>query len=234
MTHARPRPTLRRTKRPSGDATRGGNVRLNHRPALLGGTVLALSLAMWGCSGSARANAKASGDTTGRAETSMDAQGAWDTTEHTADEADTAAGQTLPAGAEIPLLGARHDVFLAEGASASCQCLAVVLGSPNAPGLIWAGKVPTIHPSTQWIIALSSEGVPCSASGSGASYRGYETRGSDVIVHVETAVAGRPITRGAIIPRPAAGGQVRLAPTGTIPYGRGLGGEAQCVVTPSP
>jgi hypothetical protein len=63
----------------------------------------------------------------------------------------------------------------------------------------------------------------------GASYWGYRRSGNDVVVFVESAVKGRPLTAGAIIPKPFGDGQVFAAPAFKHePYGRGPKGEARC------
>jgi hypothetical protein len=135
---------------------------------------------------------------------------------------------------ELALLGARHDVRLAsEGKSATCSCVAVVLGSPGDPALAWRSEVPQIDPASQLVVALSSDGLPCQAATKdslGASYWGYKQAGNDVIVVVEAARSGTPVTAGAIIPKPGGAGQVYLQPLSrSTPYGRPLAaGEHLC------
>lgn len=199
--------------------------------------VLGLPLAA-GCGGSASANASAKASTKGEADANFDVEGesAWDQQSNpdgsgpkaNSDSASSAPVGQAPVPAEVPLLGARHDLLLAEGAPKSCQCLAVVLGQPALQALIWTGRRPTTDPNSQLVIALSSDGVSCPKAGPGASYMGYRKQDGNVIVTVEAAVSGRPVTQGAIIPRPDSGKQVLVEPNGDIPYGRGLGGEAQC------
>ena len=105
----------------------------------------------------------------------------------------------------------------------------------SSPALRWAAAPPQLD-SSQWIVALSSQGVRCEGApkGSpGASYQGYETSGSDVIVFVEALGEGRPLTSGGIIPRPAAGGSVFVEAVGSV-YGKPQQGEqARCKV-PAP
>jgi hypothetical protein len=199
-------------------------------PALL----LALSAHVSACAGSAKASAKAKagGDADANAEVNFDVDGAnaWDMGPTA--EGQSAAGGRSKAGNKPPaLLGARHDLLLEEGIAAKCQCLAVILGQPDTAGMVWSGDPPTTNAQTQLVIALGSEGVSCDQKGRGASYMGYEKKGADVIVSVEEAVEGRPITHGAIIPQPAQGGSVKIRPVGKIPYGRGFAGESACVVT---
>jgi hypothetical protein len=133
---------------------------------------------------------------------------------------------------EGPLLGARHDLVLAaDRASLSCSCLKLGLGQPTDEAFRWKGTPPTIDAETQLVVGLSSEGMTCKQpKGSlGASYWGYRQSGSDVVVFVESAVKGRPLTSGAIIPKPFGSGQVFAAPAfRREPYGRGPNGEARC------
>ena len=135
--------------------------------------------------------------------------------------------EMAPASGEAALFGARHDLQLApDRKNPTCSCVAIALGPPNDPGMKWQGPVPSIDPGTQLVIALSSEGVTCAdppKEGLGASYWGYKESGDDVIVVVEVARLGRPVTTGAIIPKPAGSGQVLLQPASkAVPYGRGL------------
>ena len=54
---------------------------------------------------------------------------------------------------------------------------------------------------------------------------------NDVIVLVEAARGGRPLTSGAIIPKPVGPGQVFVAPTSKkLPYGRALEGKGLCKI----
>jgi hypothetical protein len=138
------------------------------------------------------------------------------------------------AGTRYALLGARHDVQLAQGARQPvCKCIAAVLGEPANPAISWDGPRPITDPEKQLVIALSSEGVPCQdepKESLGASYWGYRMSGQDVIVVVEAARHGRPVTRGAIIPKPGGDGQVYVAPaTKELPYGQPLqAGQQLC------
>ncbi|HEY3233721.1 MAG TPA: hypothetical protein VGJ84_03335 [Polyangiaceae bacterium] len=130
------------------------------------------------------------------------------------------------------LLGARHDLRIsADRLAPSCTCLAVVVGQSNDARLSWQSGAPSTDPGTQLVIALSSQGEPCQREpeGSlGASYWGYKWSGNDVIVFVESARHGRPVTRGAIIPKPTGEGQVYVQATGPhVPYGRPLSGKGK-------
>lgn len=131
--------------------------------------------------------------------------------------------------ASVALLGARHDLDLAKGAAPSCQCLAVVVGDASNAAFSWQGGPPTLDPSTQLVLGVSSEGLACPgapADSLGASYWGYTLSGQDVIVIVEPARFGRPLTRGGIIPRPTGTGQVYVRPSAKgVPYGRSLDGR---------
>jgi hypothetical protein len=140
------------------------------------------------------------------------------------------------AAPEYALLGARHDLKLASaGREPSCRCLTTALGLPSAPGMVWRGEAPNIDPNTQLVVALSSAGTSCEGEpkGSlGASYWGYKQVGSDVIVIVEAAREGRPLTEGGIIPKPAGDGQVYVEPLSpNLPYAKaessGPGGKKQ-------
>jgi hypothetical protein len=133
------------------------------------------------------------------------------------------------------LLGARHDLKLrSASATASCQCLQVALGAARSPAMAWSTTPPELDDATQLSIALSSEGVQCPGEpkGSlGASYWGYRISGNDVIVLVESARGGRPLTTGAIIPRPVGPGHVFVAPASKkLPYGRPLSGTGLCKI----
>ena len=132
---------------------------------------------------------------------------------------------TAPASAEVALYGARHDLGLSpDRKNPTCNCVAIALGQPNDPGMKWEGSAPSIDPGSQLVIALSSEGVTCAEppkEGLGASYWGYKESGDDVIVVLEVARLGRPITTGAIIPKPVGNGQVHVQPASrAVPYGR--------------
>ena len=133
---------------------------------------------------------------------------------------------------EVTLLGARHDMSLViEHANAACACLKVAIGSAPSAAFQWQGPVPSLNNDTQLALALSSESMACKdepKGSSGASYWGYRISGSDVIVFVEGARAGRPRTGAAIIPKPVGDGQVFVAPAKSkMPYGRSLDGKSE-------
>ena len=152
------------------------------------------------------------------------------------DEPATAEEQPEPANADYALLGARHDLKLSpDRKTATCKCVAVALGGPGDPSMVWEGPAPATDPQTELVIALNSEGIACDITpkdGLGASYWGYKLSGDDVIVVLEVARFGRPITTGAVIPRPAGNGQVYVEPLGKdVPYGRSLdGGQRRCLI----
>lgn len=143
-------------------------------------------------------------------------------------------GRSAARANEAPLLGARHDLRLAPSVtSATCQCLAVALGGPTTAGLTWSGPVPPVDAESQLVLGLGSEGIACSGNDKGAvaSYKGYEVEGADVVVTVETAQSGRPVTHGAIIPKPSSGGRVYVRPADkNVPFGRALSGNGRCAL----
>lgn len=138
---------------------------------------------------------------------------------------------------EYALLGARHDLSYAGSNRASCQCLAVTLSDRvEDPAFQWELGAPRLEPTTQWVIAFSSNGVTCDATPTGtlgASYQGYGVEGNDVVVYVEALGEGRPMTSGAIIPRPPGGGIVYIEPAGAI-YGKPLEGKGKRCKVPAP
>ncbi len=181
-----------------------------------------LAVAAGGCHASASASVK-----TGKTE------------EPSFDEADKAPPPQGEATAEPPtqdyaLLGARHDLRLApDKKTPVCSCLAVALGAPTDPSFAWEGAPPAIDPDNQLVVAVSSDGIACpkaKPNSLGASYWGYRVNGNDVFVIVENAHLGRPITAGAVIPKPGPGGQVYVRPGGKdVPYGRPLvSGDKLC------
>jgi hypothetical protein len=138
---------------------------------------------------------------------------------------------------EYALLGARHDLNYAGPPTPSCQCLAVSLSeNPADPAFQWELGTPQLNPGTQQVIAFTSNGVSCDAPPAGtlgASYQGYAVEGNDVVVSVEALGEGRPLTSGAIIPRPLGNGAVLVEPAGAI-YGKPLEGKGKrCKLTPS-
>ncbi len=197
------------------------------RRPLLYGLVLGL-FAFTGCRASVSVDAKA--------QASARAQGE----EEDESESDATPRETLaePSSAEVAMLGARHDLSLKGTGATRCACLGVTVGQPSDPAFQWAGAPPATDPTEQQVLALTTTGIPCAqapAGSLGASYWGYERQGEDVIVTVETASLGRPITLGAIIPKPQGKGATWMRARGPSPYGRGTGAGGLCRLTaPAP
>lgn len=136
---------------------------------------------------------------------------------------------TIAAATGPALLGARRDLKYQGSKQATCSCLAVALGAPADSAFAWEHGPPLVDGSRQLVVALSSEGVSCTENvGLGASYKGYLTSGNDVVVMVERAHQGRPVTSGAVIPRPIGGGQVYVvAAEPGSPFGGAVGDPKQ-------
>ena len=184
--------------------------------ARLAAAALVLSVCTFGCRASASAELNAGGKAKSE-EANFD---------EPAEESNLADESAEPS-ADYALLGARHDLRLSpDKKSPTCNCVAMVLGPANDPALSWQGPRPNVDPQTQLVVALNSEGIACSSApkdGLGASYWGYRMSGDDVVVFLEVARFGRPITTGAIIPKPVGSGQVVVQPvTKDVPYGRPL------------
>jgi hypothetical protein len=136
-------------------------------------------------------------------------------------------GTAAPASGVV-LLGARHDLRLTTSAAskAVCTCMAVALGNASSADFDWLSGPPKTDPEVQLVIALGSAGVPCSGEPKdslGASYWGYRWSGDDIVVLVEPAKRGRPITTGAVIPKPMGAGKVYVEPVARkLPYGHSL------------
>jgi hypothetical protein len=133
------------------------------------------------------------------------------------------------------LLGARHDLNYTGSKTPTCQCLAVAMSDKvDDASFQWELGAPRLDPNTQWVLAFTSNGVSCDAPPAGtlgASYQGYAVDGNDVVVYVEALGEGRPMTNGAIIPRPIGNGSVFIEPAGAI-YGKPLEGKAKrCKIT---
>jgi hypothetical protein len=173
-------------------------------------------LGAWGC----RASVHAEGDvSSGKSKDLMD--------QPIEPATDEQAEAELDPSAELALIGARHDLRLAPNViTPSCKCLAVAVGAPDHAAFLWIGAPPAIDPSSQLVIAFSSDGIACPGQAEdslGASYWGYRREGEDIVVSVENAKLGRPITAGAIIPRPSGAGRVRVRPASKqVQYGRPL------------
>jgi len=150
-------------------------------------------------------------------------------------EVDLSAQEPSGEYADDTLVGARHDLQLTEQSTTpTCNCLAVAVGEASDPRFSWASGPPRTT-TGQWVVALRSDGVSCAEAAPdslGASYWGYKREGENIVVVVEEARFGRPITSGAIIPRPGPSGQVLIQPLNArVPYGRALSsGDRYCRV----
>lgn len=209
-------------------------------PLALGLLLIALGGALTlACKASVQGDARAS--SSGESEADFDAESkrdeAWASeTLEPAKSTQTKASGTSPttAPAQAALLGARHDLSLSEKTARerppTCKCLAVVAGAPSQAGFVWSAAPPTIDTSAQLVIGFTSAGVPCDKAAPPASYMGYEVRDSNVVVRVEGAVEGRPLTRGAIVPKPSSGGKLLFEATPGLPYGTAASGQGACQV----
>jgi len=188
-----------------------------------------------GCKASVNAEAKAgSSGSSADADANFEASAAGEADGNDFDKPKTAAGgpdaaATIAAATGPALLGARRDLKFQGPKQANCSCLAVKLGEPSDSAFAWEHGPPIVDGSRQLVVGLSSEGVSCSeTAGLGASYKGYQTPGNDVVVMVERAHEGRPVTSGAVIPRPVADGQVYVvAAERGSPFGGTVGDPKQ-------
>lgn len=199
-----------------------------------------------GACGGGKLEASASGkaNTEGDSDFQVEGDAAWDQVATDASTSDddfdgtqtkkpSSTKKTAPAAATpATLFGARHDLSLAAGGKAKCQCLAAVAGMPNAKDFVWRDQPAVIDGQTQLAFALRSHGVSCSEQAPGATYMGYEKRGPDVVITVEPVVEGHPVTLGAIIPKPQSGGKVIIQGAGKVPYGKPLSGTGSCAIYP--
>ena len=195
---------------------------------------------IFGCQASLSADANVNGtgaNADGEADVSAhgsgEGQGEMTRSTSATGNASGSADSNLPASRV--LLGARHDLKLRSGkGTASCECLSVALGSARSSGMAWSAVPPELDEGTQLSVALSSEGQTCKGEPKqslGASYWGYRITGNDVVILVEAARGGRPLTNGAVIPKPVGPGQVYIAPASKkLPYGRALEGKGLCKI----
>ena len=195
-----------------------------------GPCALAVALGVWSCQASVSGDVK----TRVRHDAEEGPEDAADLNKPISAKSLAAASSARPLDAPT-LLGARHDMSLVvEHANAACACIKVAIGSAGSAAFKWQGSAPRLNDDTQLAMALSSESMPCDKQpkgSSGASYWGYRISGNDVIVFVEGARAGRPLTAAAIIPKPVADGQVYVAPAKSkLPYGRPLTGSGNCKI----
>lgn len=188
-----------------------------------------------GCKASVNAEAKAGASgSSADADASFEASAAGEGAGSDFDKPKTVAAgpdaqATIAAATGPALLGARRDLKYQGAKQATCSCLAVTLGAPSDSAFAWEHGPPIVDGSRQLVVGLSSEGVSCSENvGLGASYKGYQTPGNDVVVMVERAHEGRPVTSGAVIPRPIGGGQVYVvAAEQGSPFGGAVGDTKQ-------
>jgi hypothetical protein len=203
-------------------AFRGRAARAARFVSLLG------ALAALACRASVQADAKVGGDADGTAPSDEEIK-SFDRPLETPAHAPDAPSDHVT-GPHHALLGARHDLGYAGPKTAACACLAVALSDqPHDAAFVWELEAPRLEPASQWIIALSSSDVPCDGAPGGtlgASYQGYALDGDDVVVYVEALGEGRPMTNGAIIPRPKPSGAVFVEPTNAV-YGRPLDGKGK-------
>lgn len=192
-----------------------------------------------GCQASLSADANVSGkgaSAEADADVSASAEGQGEMTRNASgDSSGSAASMSSNLPPSRVLLGARHDLKLHSGkGTAACECLSVALGGARNSGMAWSAVPPELDESTQLSLALSSDGQACKGEPKqslGASYWGYRISGNDVVVLVEAARGGRPLTGGAVIPKPVGPGQVYVAPASKkLPYGRPLEGKGLCKI----
>ena len=182
---------------------------------------MCLAAGVGGCRASVSAKADTSGEANANASFETDG-------ENSSDDGEGASDDLVESTTDYALLGARHDLDLADSArQARCSCLAVALGQPGDPAFAWHAGPPTIDTDNQMVIALSSKDISCSSEPDrslGASYWGFRRENGNV------GGGGRvrsnrpaPITEGAIIPRPDTGGRVLIRPRNRkVVYGRHL------------
>jgi hypothetical protein len=188
-----------------------------------------LALGSLACKASVQAEANAS--TAGNVDASGKPLRSFDRPMETPVSAPDALQEGIEGGhPQYALYGARHDLSYKGPKNATCVCLAVALSDRAQDAAFqWELEEPRVEPGSQWIVALSSNDVPCEsppAATLGASYQGYVMEGNDVVIYVEALGEGRPMTSGAIIPRPKASGGVFVEPTNAV-YGKPLEGKSK-------
>ena len=103
--------------------------------------------------------------------------------------------------------------------TATCECVAALVGSGREPDFDWHGERPGIGPDAL-VVAISAEGIPCARKGRGPSIAAIDRDGDNVVVVLEEFKDSRPIALGAIIPNPGPHGSVFLRARGNAFYGR--------------
>jgi hypothetical protein len=192
-------------------------------------SLLLIFLAL-GCGASMSADARMDAELSGQGHAEADATAKGELAERdrplSQQEQEQARGALLdqPANEDFALFGARHDFTVKDASGATaCKCVAALLGPPSSGKLEWRGEMPKTKPETQLVVALVPDAGECAGApkdSAGASYWGYRVEGNDVIVLLEEWKVSSPRTLGAIVPKPAAGGQVYLsAVSRKLPYG---------------
>ena len=121
------------------------------------------------------------------------------------------------------LLGARADLRLAPDAAstATCNCLAAVVGSASDTAFQWEETYPKTNPDTQLVIAFSSENVLCADAtpeSMGGSYWGYEISGNDLVIVIEDQCQyGQEAQYGSGLDDPKARCELEVHQTKVIP-----------------
>lgn len=183
-----------------------------------------MTFSLLGCRASVSANAKVGGE-----DEVEDFDKPLDTTNASFAE------QTADEDLGYALLGARHDLTLSDAGKqlpAACSCLTIKVATVTDTAFQWQAAIPKVDPNNQLVVALSSESHSCEGEPKdslGASYRGYEREGDDVIIIIENARFGRPLTTGAIIPKPVGDGRIYVRPASKgVPYGRNNNATELC------
>lgn len=138
-------------------------------------------------------------------------------------------GRLQPGNSRPALLGARHDVQLQPRATPTCSCMAFASGAPSDPRFAWEEEPPLLTGTDSTVIGFAMVEGEC-ANEIIASYRGYELSGADVHILLETAVEGRPLLTGAVVPMPQPGGRFVVVPPKDAPFGKSrVAGETRCL-----
>jgi hypothetical protein len=147
-----------------------------------------------------------------------------------------ALGALPPDANKVQQVAVRHDLELSPKAEkvVSCSCLRVAVGLANDSRFSWVNERPATS-ADMLAIAISDRGVECPSrpdeGARRASISGVELSNGDVLVEVEDLPPGRPLARGALIPRPASSGGVYIrSRTSKTPYGAAGGRRGGCRV----
>ena len=79
--------------------------------------------------------------------------------------------------------------------TATCSCVAAVVGSGDDPNFEWYGDKPDIGPDAL-VVGVSAEGIPCEHRGRGPSIAAVDREGQDVVIVLEEFKDTRPIAAG--------------------------------------